>query len=285
MLAVTGASGQLGRLVVKGLAARVPAAEIVGLVRSPEKAADLAALGVTLRQADYSRPETLGPALRGVDALLLVSSSEVGRRVAQHAAVIDAARREGVGLLAYTSILHADTSPLALAVEHKATEERIKASGVPYVFLRNGWYVENYAGFIPSALEHGALIGCAGAGRISCAARADYAEAAVAALTGGAAANTVHELAGDTAFTLAEYAAELARQSGRAVRYTDMAQAEYGAALVGAGLPAGLAEILADSDAGAARGALFDAGAGLSRLTGRPTITLAEAIASALPKP
>jgi len=285
MLAVTGANGQLGRLVVKGLADRMPASQIAALVRSPEKAADLAALGVSLRQADYARPETLGPALRGVDALLLISSSEIGQRVAQHTAVVDAATRAQVGLLAYTSILHADISPLALAAEHKATEARIMASGLPCVILRNGWYVENYAGFIPSALEHGTLIGCAGAGRISCAARADYAEAAVAALTGQVPANTVHELAGDTAFTLAEYAAELARQSGRPVRYADMGQEEYSAALVGAGLPVGVAEILADSDAGAARGALFDGGAGLSRLTGRPTATLAQAIATALRQP
>lgn len=282
MIVVTGANGQLGRFVINGLLATMPANEVVAAVRSPGKASDLASLGVALREADYNRPETLTLAFRGASKLLLISSSEVGQRVTQHKAVIDAAKMANVDLLVYTSMLHADSSLLMLAGEHKATEALIKESGLSYVILRNGWYVENYAGFIPSALEQGALIGCAGEGKISCAARADYAAAAVAALTGKASMNSTYELAGDTAYTLSDFAAELARQSGKPIQYVNMEKADYIAALVKVGMPEGFAAILADSDIGASQGGLFDVSADLTRLIGRPTTRLAEAIKAAL---
>ncbi len=173
MYAVTGATGQLGRLVIDALLKRVSPGEIVAAVRNPAKATDLAALGVVVREADYNRPETLASAFAGVRKLLLVSSSEMGNRVAQHAAVISAAKTAGVALLAYTSVLRADTSPLALAADHRETENLLKASGVPYAVLRNGWYTENYTASIQPALQHGVMIGSAGDGRISSAARAD----------------------------------------------------------------------------------------------------------------
>ncbi|NQD91111.1 SDR family oxidoreductase [Pseudomonas sp. CrR25] len=282
MIAVTGATGQLGRLVIQSLLSKVPAAEIVALARDPDKAADLAAQGVQVRQADYDQPATLNTALAGVDKLLLISSSELGRRLSQHRAVIEAAQRAGLQLLAYTSLLHADQSPLGLAPEHLETEALIRASGLPYVLLRNGWYSENYTASIPTALTHGALQGCAQNGAIASAARADYAEAAAVVLTTENQAVRVYELAGDSAYTLAELAAEITRQSGKTVVYTDLAEEAYKSALLGAGLPEGIAELLANSDACAAKGALMDERHELSRLIGRPTTPIAVSVAQAL---
>lgn len=283
---VTGASGQLGRLVIDGLLKTVPAAQIGVLVRSDKAAAELAARGLHVHKGDYARPETLTAAFADVDHALLISSSEIGQRLVQHRNAIEAARRAGVKLLAYISLLHADTSPLGLAQEHRQTEAALKASGVPYALLRNGWYTENYAASIPAALAHGAFLGSAGDGRIASAARADYAEAAVKVLTADAPpAGRIYELAGDTVYTLTEFAAELSRQSGKTVAYQNLPEADYKAALVGAGLPEPFAALLADSDAGAAKGALNDAGGELGRLIGRPTTPLAATIAAALAAP
>ncbi|MBS1159579.1 MAG: NAD(P)-dependent oxidoreductase [Proteobacteria bacterium] len=282
MIVVTGAAGQLGRLVIEALLQKLPAGEIVAAVRHPEKVADLAARGVQVRQADYEQPASLVAAFHGADKLLLISSSEVGRRVPQHRAVIDAAKVAGVGLLAYTSILHADTSPLPLAAEHKETESLIRASGLPAVILRNGWYTENYLAGIPAALQYGVLLGSAGPGRIASAARADYAAAAAAVLTLDNQAGRIYELAGDEAYTLAELAGEIAAQSGKAVAYQDLPESEFTAALLGAGLPAGLATLLAESDVGAAQGGLFDESHQLSQLIGRSTAPLTELVKGAL---
>lgn len=283
MYAVTGATGGLGRLAIAALLKRkVPAADIVAVVRNPAKAADLAQQGVAVRAADYDQPQTLGPALAGVDKLLLVSANEVGRRVPQHKAVIDAAKAAGVKLIAYTSILRADTSPIGLAEEHRQTEALLRESGIPVVLLRNGWYHENYTGSIPVALQHGAVLGSAGEGRIASAARADYAEAAAAVLTADGEAGRIYELAGDTAFTLADFAAELARQSGKAIAYKNLPEADYRAVLAGAGLPAAYAALIAQSSAVTSEGALFDKGHALSRLIGRPTTPLKDSIAAAL---
>lgn len=282
MIAVTGATGQLGRFVIDALLKKVPAGEIVAAVRTPAKAADLAALGVIVRQADYGQPETLEAAFAGVDKLLLISGSEVGQREAQHKAVIEAARAAGVGFIAYTSLLHADTSPLGLGVEHRATEALLKASGIPFALLRNGWDSENYAASIPPALAHHAFIGAAGEGRIASAARQDYAEAAAEVMTREDQAGKVYELAGDDSYTLAQFAAEIAAQSGEKVDYVNLSQSEFAAALKNAGLPEGLAEMLADSDAGAEKGGLFDDSRQLSQLIGRPTTTWQAVIRAAL---
>lgn len=282
MVVVTGASGQLGRLVIDALLKILPADQVVAAVRTPASVQDLAARGVQVRQADYDRPDTLDDALRGADKVLLVSGNEVGRRVPQHRAVIDAARRAGVRLLAYTSVLRADTTPLIVGPDHRETEALLRASGIPHVILRNGWYTENYLAGIGPALEHGALMGAAGQGRIASAARADYAEAAAAVLTRDGQAGKVYELAGDTAYTLAQLAAEIGRQAGKEVAYRDLPQADYKAALVGVGLPEGLAELVATSDAAAAHGALFDDGHALGALIGRPTTPLAQSVAAAL---
>lgn len=284
MIVITGASGQLGRLVIETLLRTLPASEIVAAVRTPAKVSDLAARGVQVRQADYTQPATLDAAFQGADKLLLISSSEVGQRVPQHRAVIDAAQRAGVKLLAYTSLLHADVSPLGLAAEHQATEALLRASGLPHVLLRNGWYTENYAASVPAALAHGVLLGSAGTGRIASAARADYAEAAAAVLTQDDQAGRVYELAGDTAYTLAELAAEITTQSGKEIAYKDLPEADYKAILLGAGLPEGLAALLADSDVGASKGGLFDDSRQLSQLIGRPTTRLATSIAPSIPK-
>ena len=282
MIVVTGASGQLGRLVIESLLRKVPAKSIVAAVRTPERVADLAARGVQVRRADYADPVSLESAFQGAERILLISSSEVGQRFVQHRNVIDAAKRAGVSLLAYTSLLRADTSPLGLAAEHRETEAYLKASGLPSVILRNNWYTENYLASISSALAHGAFIGSAGEGRIASAARADYAEAAATVLTSPGHVGKVYELAGDTAYTLAELAAELSAQAGKPVAYRDLPEADFKAALVGAGLPDALAGLLADSDRGAALGALFDDKHQLSALIGRATTPLRSLIASAL---
>ena len=282
MIVITGASGQLGRLVIQSLLTKVPASRIVAAVRNPEKVSDLAALGVQVRRADYTDSSSLDAAFQGAEKVLLISSSEIGQRQTQHRNAINAARRAGVALLAYTSLLHADTSPLGLAGEHVATEAWLGQSGVPFVLLRNGWYTENYLASIPPALQHGAFIGSAGEGRIASAARADYAEAAAVALTTPEQSGKVYELAGDGAYTLAGFAAELSRQSGKAIPYVDMSENEYKSALVSAGLPEPIAGLLADSDSGASRGGLFDDTRQLSALIGRPTTPLAVSMRAAL---
>jgi NAD(P)H dehydrogenase (quinone) len=280
--AVTGASGQLGRLAVAALVARVGAAAVVAIVRDPGKAAGLFPVGVAVRQGDYDQPQELAAAFAGVERLLLISSNAIGQRLAQHRNAIAAARQAGVARIAYTSVLRADISPLGLAEEHRQTESALAESGLPHSLLRNGWYTENYAASIPPALAHGAFIGSARDGRIASAARIDYAEAAAVALIGDQAPRVVHELAGDASYSLAEFAAELSRQAGKTVPYVDMPEADYRGALLGAGLPEGLAVLLADSDAAAAKGALNDDSLTLSRLIGRPTTPFATTIADAL---
>ncbi|WP_225181724.1 SDR family oxidoreductase [Pectobacterium aroidearum] len=282
MIAITGASGQLGRLVIAQLLEKVPASDIVALVRDVNKVADLSAKGVLVKAADYNQPEALASALQGVDKVLLISSSEVGQRAAQHRNVIEAAVKAGVKLVAYTSLLHADKSPLALAEEHRQTEALLKDSGLPYVLLRNGWYTENYAASIPAALEHGVFIGSAGEGKITSATREDFAAAAVAVLTQEGQAGKVYELAGDEPYTLAELAAEISKQSGKSIGYQNLSEAEFTAALVSAGLPDVFAQIIADSDVGASKGGLFDGGKQLSRLIGRPTTPLSAVVKATL---
>ncbi len=282
MIVITGATGQLGRLVIQSLLAKLPATQIVAAVRNPARAVDLAAQGVQIRQADYTDPASLVTAFQGAEKVLLISSSEIGQRAAQHRNVIDAAKKAGVSLVAYTSILHADRSPLGLAAEHAATEAYLRESGLPHVLLRNGWYTENYLASVPPALQHCAFIGSAGEGRISSAARVDYADAAAVALTASGQAGKVYELAGDDSYTLTEFAAELSRQSGKPVPYVNLPEADYKAALLGAGLPEPIANLLADSDVGASKGGLFDEQRQLSALIGRPTTSLAALMQVAL---
>lgn len=282
-IVVTGATGHLGRLVVESLLDRgVAAADIVATGRDVGTIADLAGRGVTVRRADFDDPASLKDAFAGAEKLLLVSASEVGRRIPQHRNAVDAARAAGIGLLVYTSAPKADDTRLKLAAEHRATEEYIRASGLPFVILRNNWYLEVYTAQIPAQLEHGAVTGAAGDGRFTPAARRDYAEAAAAVLIAGGPAGQVYELGGDTPITLAEYAAELARQSGRPVEYRNLPLDAYTTTLEGFGLPAAAAEVIADADAGIARGDLLTTGGTLSRLIGRPATTLAEAVRAGL---
>lgn len=284
MIAITAASGQLGRLVLDALLAKTSATGVVAVVRNPAKAADLAKRGIGIRLGDYAKPAELAAAFAGIEKLLLISSSEIGQRAVQHSNAINAAKRAGVKLVVYTSLLRADTSPLDLAPEHSQTEAALKASGLPHIILRNGWYTENYTASVPPAVANGAFLGSAGDGRISSAARADYAAAAVAALTGGARVGQTYELAGDTAYTLTELAAEISRQTGRSIPYQNIPEADYRALLLKVGLPAVLAAGLASWDAAASHGALFDDGRQLSRLIGRPTTPLAESVRQALKK-
>jgi NAD(P)H dehydrogenase (quinone) len=285
MIAVTGANGHLGQLVVEGLVERVPVNQIIAAVRSPEKASRFATLGVQVREADYTRPETLSTALHGVKRVLLISAAEVNQRFKLHKAVIDAAKEAGVELFVYTSLLYADSSEIFLAREHKQTEEYIRASGLPFVILRNGWYLENHTSDLANAVEHGALIGSSNEGRFASASRADYAAAAVAALTQSVSENKTYELAGDQSFSMAELASEVSRQIGRDIAYRNLSHEDYAAILLGLGLPHTTVHVIIDADAKAIRGDLDSTSRDLSRLIGRPTTTLSEAVRSALLNP
>jgi NAD(P)H dehydrogenase (quinone) len=274
-IAVTAATGQLGRLAIAALQAR--GASPIALARSPEKAADL---GVETRAFDYTTADPA--ALQGVTTLVLISSNDFNDRAGQHRRAIQAAKEAGVSRILYTSILKGDASPLILAQDHIATEAALREAGIPATILRNGWYTENYTGALGAALAHGAMIGAAGEGQVASAARKDFAEAiAVTALDASHAGKT-YELAGDTAHSGADFAAAVAKAAGKPVAYVSMPQADYAAALIGFGLPEGFAQILADSDARAGEGALNDSSHTLSRLIGRPTTPIAETIAAAL---
>lgn len=286
MIAVTGASGHLGRLAIEELLRRgTPAGRIVAAVRSPEKVADLAARGVQVRRADYDDPATLAAAFAGVERLLLISASEVGKRVAQHGNVVNAAREAGVGIIAYTSIVHADTSGLQLAGEHRETERLLAESDVPFVLLRNSWYLELYLDQIPTYLKHGAIAGSSGDGRVSAAPRRDYAAAAAVAVSEPGHERHIYELGGEPAFSMAELAAELSRLSGRTIEYRDLPPQEYTRVLVAAGLPEGYARVLADADQGLGRGELYTDSGDLARLLGRAPTPYTEAVAAALAAP
>ncbi|HIG6952406.1 TPA: NmrA family NAD(P)-binding protein [Klebsiella pneumoniae] len=249
MIALTGATGQLGHYVLQDLLNTVPASQIVAIVRNPAKAQALSQQGVVVRQADYSDE-----------------------------AALTAAKAAGVKFIAYTSLLHADTSPLGLAAEHIETEQMLADSGIAYALLRNGWYTENYLASAPPALEHGVFIGAAGEGKIASATRADYAAAAARVIASEGHEGKIYELAGDNAWTLSDLAAELSKQSGKNVVYQNLSEADFAAALKSVGLPAGLADMLADSDVGASKGGLFDDSRTLSTLIGRPTTSLAESV-------
>ncbi len=282
-IAITGATGQLGRLTIDALLEHgVAPTDIVALVRTPAKAAYLAERGVSVRTADYDDPATLRAALEGVDRLLLISGSEVGRRITQHANAIAAATEAGVGHLVYTSVLDARNSSLALAAEHKATEEHLEASGIPHTVLRNGWYWENYANGLEQTVERGVLTGAAKDGKIAAAARADYAAAAATVLTSDGHDGAVYELGGDQRLTYTQLAEEISKVAGKSVVYQDLPEADYAETLEQAGLPTAVAKILADSDAGIAVGALDTDTGDLQKLIGRSSTPVVEVLAAAL---
>ena len=281
-LLITGASGQLGHLVIEHLRHLEPDADITAMVRTQQAADELAPFRVTTRIADYADPAALDSALTGIDRLLLISSSVLGQRAAHHKNVIEAATRAGVSLIAYTSILRADTSELSLAAEHLATEKMLRESGLPFVILRNSWYLENDTAMLVPAVAHGAIIGSAGDGRFSSASRSNYAEAAALVLVHGAPTGTIYELAGDEAFTLAQLAAAVSQRTGKTVAYRNMSEADFRSALLGMGLPDAMATMLAETSTATARGALEDHGHALSRLIGHSTTSLADAVAAVL---
>lgn len=286
-LFVTGATGQLGRLVIRELLERIPASNIVAGVRSTDHdlAKQFAAQGVEIRVADYTQPDTLSPTFQGIDRLLLISSSAMGERGIQHRNVIAAAKAAGVALIAYTSMLHADTSPLAVGDEHRETEALLANSGLAFVLLRHGWYTENHLESIAPALQYGAVLGSAGEGRFSSATRADFAASAASAaevLTSDSQAGRVYELAGDESYTLADLAAAIATRADKPVVYRDMPKAGFKATLIGMGLPEVLAELIADSDIGALQGGPEDNGRQLSALIGRPTTPFRQTVELAI---
>ncbi|MFF3460969.1 SDR family oxidoreductase [Streptomyces sp. NPDC002619] len=280
-IVVTGSTGHLGRHVVEQLLEKVPAEQITAVVRDEAKAADFAARGVKIVVANYNTPETFDGLFAAGDKVLLISGNEFDKgRVQQHEVVIDAAKAAGVALLAYTSAPSSLTA--ALADDHRATEKALLASGLPYTLLRNGWYHENYTENLAPVLEHNAVVAAAGEGRVSSASRADYAAAAVAVLTGEGHENRTYELGGDEAWSFAEYAAELSKQTGKEIAYNAVSGDVMKGILTGAGLPEPLAEIFVGVDASIAEGELVVSTGDLSRLAGRPTTPLAEAVTAAL---
>ena len=278
-IGITGASGQLGRLVIAHLSKKVAKENLVALVRNPEKVSDL---GIEARAFDYDQPENLSAALNGIDSLLLISGSEIGKREQQHKNVVDAAKNAGVKSITYTSLLHADTSTLVLAPEHLATEEAIKASGMAFTLLRNGWYTENYTASVPGALQHGAFIGSAGEGKISSAARNDYAEAAALIVAENNHQGKTLELSGDEFYTLTDLAKELSAQAGKEIPYQNLSENDFTKALEQVGLPEPVAQVYAGFDTAASKGDLYDEGTTLSQLLGRKTTSLSEVIKNTL---
>lgn len=277
-IGVTGATGQLGTLVLEQLKKRTDADTIVALARTPEKVD-----GVEARAFDYEK-DGLADALKGIDSLLLISGNEIGKRAPQHANVINAAKEAGVKWIVYTSILKADTTSISLAGEHLETEKLLKESGIAHTILRNGWYTENYTGSVPGAVEAGAFIGSAGEGKISSATRLDFAEAAAVVLTGDGHEGKVYELSGDEAYTLSELAAEISKQTGKEIPYKNLPEEAYSEALKSFGIPDVFAEGLASWDVCASHGDLYDEGKTLSELLGRPTTSLSDAVKAALSK-
>jgi NAD(P)H dehydrogenase (quinone) len=278
-IGITGATGQLGSLVVEQLKNRTDVANLVALVRSPEKVE-----GITARAFDYDQPESLAASLEGIDHLLLISGNEIGQRERQHRNVINAAKDAGIKWIAYTSILNADSTTISLADEHLATEKLLRESGIPFTLLRNGWYTENYTASIPGAVEAGALIGSAGDGKISSAVRADYAEAAAVVITAEGHKGKIYELAGDEAYTLTDLGAEISRQTGKDIPYQNLSEEEYSEALKGMDLPADIAEAIASWDVGTSKGDLYSEDNTLSKLIRRPTTPLSDAVKTALEK-
>jgi NAD(P)H dehydrogenase (quinone) len=281
MIVVTGANGHLGQLVIEALVQRVPANQVIAAVRRPEKPSNFRTLGVQVREADYTRPATLSTALHGAKKALLISVAEVGQRFEKRKEVIDAAKEAGVELFAYTSLLRADGSEMSLAREHNQTEDYIRASGLPFVILRNGWYLENHTSALASAVAHGELVGSSKDGRFASASRADYAAAAVVALTQPSSENKTYELAGDQSFSMAELASEVSKQIGRHIPYRNLSADDYAANLLGFGLPRMTVDVIIDADAKAIRGNLDSASRDLSGLISRPTTTLSDAVRSA----
>lgn len=278
-IAITGATGQLGRLVINKLKEKIPTDNMIALSRSVEKAKGLE---VEVREFDYEKPAMLKPALKGVDTLLLISASEIGKRFSQHKHIIEAAKHAGIKWIVYTSLLRTDNTSLDIGTEHKVTEKLLKESGIPFTILRNGWYTENYTSSVPGAIRGGALMGCAGNGKISGAARADYADAAAAVLTGKNHQGKIYELAGDNFFTLSDLAAEISRQTGKNIPYKNLSEKDYTSALKNFGVPEEFAKVIAGWDTAASKNDLFDDSHQLSRLTGNATTPLSVSVANAI---
>lgn len=282
-IAITAATGRYGRATIDALLHRgVPADQIVAVGRNPEKLGELADLGVLTRVADYNDPQALEAAFVGIEKLLFVSGTDVGVRMQQHRNVVDAATRAGVGFIAYTSVANADTANLMVAPDHRATEAHIRDSGLPFVFLRNSWYMANYTDMAAAYAGSGVVLGAAGNGRVSAATHADYAEAGAVVLSTSGHENKIYELGGDTAFTMAEFAQSISGASGKDISYKDLSQDDYIAALAEFGFPAEMAEVFADGDLGVARGDLYVDSGDLGRLIDRPTVSMAKAVADAL---
>lgn len=278
-IGITGATGQLGQLVVQKLKEKKTGAKLIALVRNPEQAASLK---IEARTFDYDQPDALPQALEGIDHLVFISGSEIGKREAQHYHVIEAAKQAHVKKIAYTSLLHADTSSMILAPEHLATEKMLQDSGIPHTILRNGWYTENYTAGLKSAIEQGAIIGSAGDGKISSATREDYAEALAETIINDDHTGKTYELAGDQTYTMQDLAAEVSKQTGKNIEFVNLPEEQYAEKLQQVGLPEGMAKAFASLDYSASKNDLYNQDQMLSKLIKRPTTQLHQAVKQAL---
>ena len=278
-IGITGATGQLGQLVVQKLKDKNPDAKLVALVRNPDKAKPL---GIEAKAFDYEQPEALPKALEDIDRLVFISGSEIGKRETQHKNVINAAKQAQVKQIAYTSLLHADTSSMIIAPEHLATEKMLQDSGIPHTILRNGWYTENYTAGLKQAVEQGAIIGSAGDGKISSATREDYAEAIAETIINDDHTGKTYELAGDQTFTMQDLAAEVSKQTGKNIEFVNLPEAEYAQKLQEIRLPEGMAKAFASLDYSASKNDLHDESGELARLINRPTTSLSQAVKTGL---
>ncbi|MGG1679883.1 SDR family oxidoreductase [Neobacillus sp. NRS-1170] len=275
---VTGATGKLGTKVVETLLKTVPASHLAVSVRNPEKAAELQARGVEVRQGDFDRPETLDSAFAGIDRLLLISADgDNETRIRQHTDAVAAAERAGVKFIAYTSLANASETTMFLAPPHVATEAAILKTGIPFSFLRNNWYLENEIPSIQGVLAGAPWVTSAGSGKVGWALQQDYAEAAAAVLAGDGHENTIYELSGKPV-SQEELVSALSTVLGKEIPVQQVDDATYADIMKGAGLPDFLIPFLVGIQKGIRDGALEIESNDFEKLLGRPAISINEAL-------
>ena len=271
-IVITGASGHLGRGVVEEALQRVDAADLILVTRHPDALAEDAERGAQVRHGDFTDPAGLGEAFAGGERLLLISSSVIGpERVAQHHTAIDAAVAAGVRFIAYTSIVNpSDENPAAVAPDHKATEDKLRSSGVEWAFLRNSIYADLEADNLAAAQATGTLVTNAGNGRIAYLARADAAAAAAAVIMGSGHEGKAYDITGPELLDADDRAAVFAAIAGTPVEVVHVDDEAYAAGLAEAtGLPIEAGRLYASFGRAAREGRLDASSDALERLTGR----------------
>ena len=281
-IVVTGASGKLGKLVLKELLA-AGAADILATTRTPENLAEFASQGVDVRQADFKNPASLEDAFKGGTRLLLISTTDVGSRVPQHGAAIDAAKAAGVEHVIYTSWPDPQHSVAAVSPDHAATEDLVLKSGLKFTFLGNYLYSETLMFGLPKALETGKLFGAAGDGRAAYVTRQDCAYAAAGVLNNAVRyENKRLGISGPVAYTRSEIAQLASGITGKPLVYVDLPAEDFGKALVGAGMPEGFAKLFVSFELAIKAGELEAVTQDVSEVSGHTPASLSDFLKSAL---